>query len=251
MRSKSKQKGVFIVFDGIDGSGKSTQSNLLVRDLRRRGFDVVQMDFPQYGTKAAGLIEEYLNGVFGSAESVGPYRASVFFACDRYAASFKIRAALAEGKIVVSDRYIASNIGHQGGKIADVRERRRFIRWLFDFEYGLFGIPRPDVTLILKTTPQLSWKMAPQVSDKIKKAKRAACLGTRKRDIHDRDISHLARALDSYLFAARQFPKEFRVVECMDGGRLLSIEDVWKRVQSTLRSVPALRSRFRDRGMKR
>ncbi len=114
---KNTYLGKFIVIEGLDGSGKSTQSKLLTQYLRKEGYKVEKIDFPQHGEKSAGLVDEYLNGKYGSSEEVGPYRASVFYACDRYDASFKIRKWLKEGKIVVSDRYVASNVGHQGGKI--------------------------------------------------------------------------------------------------------------------------------------
>lgn len=232
-----RKKGLFIVFEGLDGSGKSTQSNLLVKSLRRLGRDVEKVDFPQYGTKSAGLIEEYLNGKYGTADEVGPYRASIFFASDRYAASFQIRKWLDAGKIVVSDRYIASNIGHQGGKIASSQERRKFIRWLFNLEYEIFGIPHPDITVILKTSPRLSRSMSSNISNKTKKAKRTSYLGNKKQDIHERDIRHLEGALDAYLFAAREFPKEFHVVECVEGSRLLSISEVQEKIQGVLKSL--------------
>jgi len=93
-------KGKFIVIDGTDGSGKATQTELLVNRLKKEGFDVEVADFPQYGERSAVLVEDYLNGKFGSAKDVGPYRASIFFACDRYVASFKIKEWLEEGKIV-------------------------------------------------------------------------------------------------------------------------------------------------------
>ena len=105
---KNQYSGKFVVIEGLDGSGKSTQSKLLTERLKKEGREVVTIDFPQYGTKSAGLVEEYLNGKYGTAEQVGPYRASVFYACDRYDASSKIKKWLSEGKIVVSDRYIVS-----------------------------------------------------------------------------------------------------------------------------------------------
>ena len=119
---------VFIVFEGIDNSGKSTQCRLLLEHLKKEGYKVEMIDFPQYGKKSAALIEEYLSGKYGSASEVSPYVASIFYACDRYDASFKIRQWLKEGKIVVADRYVGSNIGHQGGKIKNKDERLKFIR---------------------------------------------------------------------------------------------------------------------------
>ncbi len=119
--------GKFIVIDGTDGSGKGTQTEILVNRLRNLGHDVAMADFPQYGQVSAGLVEEYLNGNYGKAEEVGPYRASIFYACDRYDASFKIRKWLEEGKIVISNRYVTANMGHQGGKISSQKRRKNIL----------------------------------------------------------------------------------------------------------------------------
>lgn len=228
--NKNTYPGKFIVIEGLDGSGKSTQNNLLAKHLAKEGYRIERIDFPQYGTKSAGLVEEYLNGKYGSSEEVGPYRASVFYACDRYDASFKIRKWLKEGKVIVSDRYIASNVGHQGGKIKDKKERSKFFKWLFDFEYGLFEVPKPDYTFILKTSPELSLKLAPRITDKEKKAKRRAYLGDKKRDIHEKDKKHQAGALDSYLQTAEEFPREFKVIECIEKGKLLPPDIIHQKI---------------------
>jgi dTMP kinase len=231
-------KGKFIVFEGIDGSGKNTQTRLLLDHFRRENRDVVTYDFPQYSAKSAGLLEEYLNGKYGSADEVGPYRASIFYACDRYDASFKIREWLDQGKILVCDRYLASNIGHQGGKIQDKAEREKFIKWLYNLEYGIFGIPKPDIIFILKTSPEFSRKLSPQITDKEKKKKRKAYLGDKKRDIHEDDLTHLANSLNSYLEAAKEFPNDFRIIECIENKKLLSPEiihqKVWKEIKKNI-----------------
>src|SRR3989344_5128598 len=119
------KKGKFFVLEGMDGSGKATQTKLLVEFLKNKGFQVEKIDFPQYTKISAGLIENYLKGVYGSSKEVGPYRASIFYACDRYDLSFKIKQWLREGKIVIADRYIASNIGHQGGKLITDKDKLR------------------------------------------------------------------------------------------------------------------------------
>mgnify|MGYP001573654052 FL=1 len=111
------KKGKFFVFEGIDGCGKSTQTKLLAEYFAKKGYKVEKIDFPQHGERSSALIDDYLTGKYGSSEEVGPYVASIFFAIDRYDASFKIRKWLSEGKIVISDRYVVSNLGHQGGKI--------------------------------------------------------------------------------------------------------------------------------------
>jgi len=234
----NNSQGKFIVIEGLDGAGKSTQLNLLAEHLEKEGYKVEKIDFPQYGKKSAGLVEEYLNGRYGSSEDVGPYKASVFYACDRYDASFNIRQWLEDGKMVICDRYIASNMGHQGGKIKDEKEREEYLKWLYDFEYGLLKIPKPDLNIILKTSPELSMKMANNINDKVKKAKRETYLGDSTiQDLHEKNEQHLVNALASYLKLVEEYPKEFRIVECIENGDLLSIDTVKDKVWELIKEV--------------
>jgi len=227
---KENNTGKFIIFEGIDGSGKSTQSKLFRKYLEKEGLDVVEISFPQYGKKSAGLVEEYLSGKYGNSKDVGPYRASIFFACDRYDASFQIKKWLSEGKIVIADRYVSSNAGHQGGKMSNSKERTNFLAWLYNLEYNIFKIPRPDIVFILKTSSQIAQKMSGKVIDEDKKKKKASFLGKKKRDIHELNLEHLANALKAYLELAKKFPSHFRVIECLKDGDLLSIETIHQKV---------------------
>lgn len=237
-----------MVFEGLDGSGKSTQSQLLLKQLKKEGYRVAKIDFPQYGQKSAGLVEEYLNGKYGSAKEISPYQASIFYACDRYDASFKIKKWLKEGRVVVADRYVASNLGHQAGKIKNKKERERFIQWLYHLEYELFGIPKPDLTFLLKTSPELARKMAPKITDEEKKKKRKIYLGNKVRDIHEKDLKHLKKALESYLSAAELYPKEFYVVRCIKKGRLLAPELIHQEIWQVTRKM--LNSKFKNQRSK-
>src|SRR5688572_8863017 len=106
------KRGKFIVIEGTDGSGKKTQFELLVKRLKKAGHKVATFDFPQYGTPSAYFVEQYLNGHYGSIKETGPYRASLFYALDRFDAAPHIQAALAEGTMVICNRYVASNMGH-------------------------------------------------------------------------------------------------------------------------------------------
>ncbi len=225
-----RRRGTFIVIDGTDGSGKATQVEILVRRLRRAGHAVAVADFPRYGEKSAGLIEEYLAGEYGGAKEVGPYRASILYACDRYAASFDIRRWLAEGKVVVSNRYVAANMGHQGGKIKSAPARKKYFRWLHDLEYRIFGIPRPDLNLILHVDARVAQALA-------EKRWRAGGGRGRKRDIHENDLRHLRAAERAYLDIARSF-RGFSLVECVERGAIMPREKVaglvWGRVKRVL-----------------
>jgi dTMP kinase len=234
---KSVNAGKFIVFEGIDGSGKSTQAKLLIKQLEREGYQTAFIDFPQYGKKSAGLVEEYLNGKYGKAEQVGPYRASIFYACDRYDASFQIREWLGQGKVVVADRYIGSNIGHQGGKIKNKKERKKFLRWLYNLEYGLFEIPKPDFSFILKVPPKIARSLSGKITDAEKKAKKKIYLGRKKRDIHEKDLGHLINTERSYLEAAQEFPQSFKVIESFRQKRLLSPQELHQEIWEMIKKI--------------
>src|SRR6266403_2732213 len=144
---QQKPRGKFIVIDGTDGSGKTTQFKLLQDTLQAEGYEVETTDFPQYGKKSAGLVEEYLNGKYGN--EVNPYASSIFYAVDRFDASKQMQEWLDQGKIILSNRYVLASAGHQGGKIEDKDERVKFFRWLNNLEYKIFGIPQPDLNIIL------------------------------------------------------------------------------------------------------
>lgn len=224
-------KGKFIVIDGTDGSGKTTQTKLLVKRLKKEGYRVRMADFPQYGEKSAALVEEYLNGKYGTAEDVGPYRASIFYAVDRYAASFKIRKWIEKGDIVITNRYVTANMGHQGGKIKNNKERAKYFKWLYDLEYGIFAIPKPDLNLILHVDAAVAQKLVDS------KKKRDYIQNGGKRDIHEADLSHLRAAEKVYLEISKSFPG-FSLVECTRNDMIMSRDEiadlVWKRTKKLL-----------------
>jgi len=213
----SQYLGKFIVIDGTDGSGKTTQFNLLVDKLKAQGFAVEVADFPQYNTKSAGLVEEYLSGKYGGADDVTPYQSSIFYAVDRYDASFKIRQWLKDGKIVVANRYVSASLGHQGGKIDNPLERRVFFNWLYELEYKLFNIPKPDLSLILHVEAEIAQKLAAN-------RHREDWIG-KTRDIHEENLGHLQKAEQVYLEIAKTFP-DFKLIKCTREGEIMSREEI-------------------------
>lgn len=222
-------KGKLIVIDGTDGTGKATQTGLLVKKLKEEGYKVKTADFPQYGQRSATLVEDYLNGTFGDAKSVGPYKASIFFACDQYAASFKIKKWLEEGKIVVSNRYISSNMGHQGGKIKEKIEKDFFLKWLDNLAYNIFELPKPDKTILLYLSAEIGQSLVD------KKGHRKYT--NRKRDIHEEDLQHLKDAAETYLYVANKY--KWDILDCAPNGKLRTIEDIseelWRNIQPLIK----------------
>jgi len=219
------------MLEGTDGSGKTIQTALLVKKLKEEGHDVEQISFPQYGEKSAALVEDYLNGTFGTADEVGPYRASILYAVDRYAAKAKIEGWLNAGKIVIANRYVASNMGHQGGKISDPIERQKYFDWNYHLEYTIFGIPQPDANIILHVTPEISQRLVD------KKDERAYLTDGKKRDIHEDDLNHLRHAEQAYLDIAKKFP-EFILIECVEENDILSPDTIHTKIWNTI--VPTL-----------
>ena len=224
------QRGLFIMIEGTDGSGKGTQTDILVDRLRKEKVEVEQISFPQYGEPSAFLVEEYLNGKYGSAEEVGPYKASILYATDRFAAAPKIKQWLKEGKIVIANRYVASNMGHQGGKIKDIDERKKYFDWNYNLEYEILEIPRPTVNLILHVTPEISQQL-------VDKKEERQYLKGKKRDIHEDDLNHLADAEQAYVEIAKTYP-EFKLIECVEDDSILPPEQIhaiiWEEIKKYL-----------------
>jgi dTMP kinase len=223
--------GTFIVIDGTDGSGKGTQTTRLYERLVSEGRDVVLVDFPRYGEPSAYFVERYLRGEYGGLKDVDAYRASIFYALDRFDASFDIRAALARGAIVVSNRYVSANKGHQMGKIAAPAERRRFLAWLNELEYGVLGIPKPDLSILLHVPADVGF-------DLIARKDERAYLNGQVRDLHEGDREHLRAAEEAYLsLLTLDTVETWTCLECVQDGRLLSIEEVQRLVWDVVRTV--------------
>lgn len=223
---KQQGSGTFIVIEGTDGSGKGTQFKLLADHLRERGYDVTTFDFPQYDQPSSYFVQRYLNGDYGTAEQIGPYTASLFYALDRYEAAPAIREALAQGKVVLANRFTGSNMGHQGTKFTHAEERRGYFIWLDNLEFEMLKIPRPDVSLVLRVPAETAQKLVDQ--------KEARTYTDKKRDIHEADLNHLERAVAVYDDLCQLFPKDFQRIDCVRGNELLPIETIQELVRQKL-----------------
>jgi thymidylate kinase/thymidylate synthase ThyX len=223
---EGNQKGMFIVIEGTDGSGKGTQFTKLVETLESNGQQVATFDFPQYEQQSSFFVKEYLNGKYGTADEVGPYTASLFYALDRYEAAPAIRKALEDGKIVIANRFTGSNMAHQGTKFDHAEQRRGYFIWLDNLEFHMLGIPRPNLNLVLRVPADIAQSLV----DK----KEARAYTDKKRDIHEADLSHMERSVEVYDDLCKLFPKDYTRIDCVRGGQLLSIDEVGKLIWETV-----------------
>ncbi len=226
--TKKRTKGKLIVLDGLDGSGKATQTGLLIKRLKKEGYKTAVTDFPQYYTTFFGkMTARYLRGEFGTAKQVSPYFASLLFAGDRWQAKDKIQRWLDEGKIVISNRYVSANQIHQASKIRGAKKKKEFLIWLSELEYKVFGIPRPDMVVFLYVPFQIGKKLVSQ------KAKRQY-IGRKKRDIHERSHAHLSAAEKQVLQLVRE-SSEWQQIDCVKKEKLLSRQAIHELVWSSVR----------------
>jgi len=198
-------RGKFIVFEGIDGAGKRTQLELLVGALDERGVKYEQISFPRYGSFFGNLVASFLNGELGTLESVDPRLSALLYAGDRFEAKPVIEAVLSTGKSLVADRYVASNLAHQGAR-APREKREEFLIWVKKLEYEIYGLPVEDIVIYLRVPAHAAHK---QVGTKA-----ARDYTTRARDIQESNLRHLQDAAEVYDSLA-QAPN-WLTVECYD-----------------------------------
>jgi len=226
---KNRKTGKFIVIDGTDGSGKATQAKELARRIRKIGRKVKTIDYQRYYNNFFGkMIGECLIGLNGDWVKLDPKIASVLYAADRFESSKKIKQWLDDGMIVIADRYTSSNQIHQGGKVLNGRKRKEFLDWLEKMEYGIFGIPRPNVIVYLDVPLEVTRKlMEKENKDKKKRYQKG------KKDAHESDPRHLERAKKSAMKMIKE-KNNWIKIDCTKNGELLSIKEihemVWQKI---------------------
>ena len=178
--------GKLIAIEGIDGSGKRTQVELLAGALRQRGYSVHQTGFPKYDSTFGKLIGQFLDGQLGPLDKVDPRFTALLYAGDRLEAKPELEAALHEGQIVLADRYVASNLAHQGTRAA-VAQRDEFLDWIRHVEYSIYGLPREQLVLYLRVPPEQAQKMV------LQKAARNYTSATQ--DLQEASLQHLHLSL--------------------------------------------------------
>lgn len=211
-------KGKLIVIEGLDSSGKATQTKLIEKRLREMKYNVLRISFPDYESNSSALVKMYLNGELApKAEDINPYAASSFYAVDRYA-SFKAKWGdfYLNGGIVIADRYTTSNMIHQGSKIDGTRIKNLYLDWLFDYEYKLLKLPVPNKVIFLD--------MPPEVSRELMKNRMNKFTGEAQKDIHERDFAYLEKSYLNAMYVAKKF--DWDKVFCVEGNQVRSIESI-------------------------
>jgi dTMP kinase len=201
-------RGILITIEGIDGSGKHTQAKLLEQSLVAQGHRVFFTGFPQYDSWFGTMVSQFLNGELGTLETVDPRFAALLYAGDRFEAKSQLESALNDGKVVLCDRYIGSNLAHQVARTPP-EKRSEMMRWIEHLEYTIYGMPRENLILYLRVPPAEAQKLI------ARKAPRAYTSATH--DIQENNLRHLEDAAEMYDMLSRSRP--WATIQCFDAQR--------------------------------
>ena len=224
---------MFIVLEGLDGAGKSTQIKLLRQMVEASGRECEYLHFPRFDAPVYGdMIARFLRGEFGSVEQVNPYLVALLYAGDRADAAQQINKWLSEGKCVIVDRYVYSNVGYQCAKVESAEERERLKEWIYRTEFEEFKIPRPTLSLFLDVP--FGFTEAKLTSQR--EGDDRNYLGGAQ-DIHEKSLDLQRKVREVYLEAAAK-EADFRVVDCSneEGGMALP-EEIFARVAEQIKPL--------------
>ncbi|OHA57675.1 MAG: hypothetical protein A2114_01935 [Candidatus Vogelbacteria bacterium GWA1_51_14] len=212
------KRGIFIVVDGSDGSGKQTQVELLAAYLRQQGNNVSTLDFPRYQDNFHGrLLKSALQGDFGDFLSLDPYTASFLYTGDRFESSVEIKTKLADGEIVIADRFTTANMIHQGGKFSNPVERKKYLDWICNLEYKRLKLPKPDIVLFLKVPVEVSLQLLE---------------GKKGKDLAEKSVPYLRRSLACAEAIAPDYG--WIIIDCAPDGILRSRESIHQEIVEKL-----------------
>lgn len=197
-----------IAIEGIDGSGKRTQLELLAQELARRGVPHTRLSFPRYESFFGRMVSRFLNGEFGPLEAVDPHFSALLFAGDRLEAKPMLAAELAQGRLVVADRYVGSNLAHQTARTPR-EQRAEFLAWLKKLEYEVYGLPAEDVVIYLRLPAREAHRLVG--------TKGARDYTKLPRDLQEANLAHLEAASEVYDQLAKS--PNWVIVECLDAAR--------------------------------
>ena len=216
---------MFIVIDGIDGSGKWTQLALVKKELEKKWKKILVLDFPRYWEKSAFAVEKYLNWDYW--KNMSAKQKSLFFAIDRFDALHNIWSEIKEYDYVISNRYVSANMIHQWWLISDGSERKEFLDWLEDLEYNIFKIPKPDKVIFLNVSPEMSNILVE------KKEQREYIKWDKNKDINESDSEHMRNAhkvaneiVDMY--------SDWMRIDCEENWEMLSKEIITEKILQTI-----------------
>ncbi len=214
--------GKLFVIDGTDGCGKQTQCTKLQERLTKEGIEYKTVSFPNYDSPSSSLVKMYLSGEFGeNAKEIGPYIASTFYAADRYATFQKgYKEYYNEGGIILADRYTTANMIHQAGQIADKDERKKFLNWLWDFEFNLYGLPIPTEVFFLNMPVEKTIELMKNRENKFTHKE--------EKDILEKDINHLREAHDAACDVAKEY--NWHEINCVKDGNIRTIEEIHEQI---------------------
>ena len=220
-------KGKIFVIEGTDGSGKQTQLGELKNRLNKEKIDYRVVSFPNYDSKTSTLVKMYLSGEFGTnSKEISPYIASTFYAADRYATyQTELKEYYENGGLILADRYTTSNMIHQAGKIKDKKERDKFLKWLWDFEFNLYKLPIPTEVFFLNMPVEKSLELIANRDNKFTHSS--------KKDIHERDKNHLIDAYSAACDVAKDY--NWYEVKCVKDDRIRTIEDIHEEIYNEIK----------------
>jgi dTMP kinase len=216
--------GKLIVFDGVDGSGKTTQLAKLSARLKADGRDVECLNYPNMDSFFGELIGKYLKGYFGTSESVSPHLISVVYACDRLLDKEKVKAWLKNGKVVLCKRYTTANMVHQGGKISDLSSKEDFMHWISELEFDVFDLSKPDLVICLDVSLEVEERLIEEKNN------------NKSKDIHENNHVHLFDAMNQCKLM-HKYVENFVKIDCMNDGKLMSVQEIDDLVYKEVKQV--------------
>jgi dTMP kinase len=220
-----------IAIEGIDGSGKGTQTQLLKETLQERGVQTGRLQFPRYSETLFGkAIGEFLNGRFGSLGEVHPQLAALLYAGDRFESRTVLLQMIAANDVVVLDRFVGSNLAHQAAKLEGI-ERQQLIDWIQSVEFGIFGLPQPHLSILIDMSSQWSQELVSRKGDRD--------YTNRVADLQESDLSYLEKVRLCYRDIAESHSNWSIVKAVKDDGTLASIDEIHTQIMQLV--LPAIR----------
>lgn len=220
--------GKIIVIEGTDSSGKETQTEELYKKLKIEGYNVRKISFPNYKSPACEPVKMYLAGEFGeTALDINPYPISTMFAIDRYASYKKDwEDFYNNGGIIITDRYVQSNMIHQASKIESENEKNKFIKWLEDLEFDKIGIPRANIVIFINMPLKFANELMKKRNNKI--------TGKSEKDIHEKDDIYMKKSYDNACKISKT--RGWKEIKCEKENKLKSIEEISNDIYTVVKS---------------